>query len=188
MLALTLKRTLLAAAVGAVPGLSAVLPVTGQSAELTRAAAILPAGGRQLPFGLQFLGRDSTGTYNWAGIVYGETRGEVILRVALAADSPMRPGFAPVHAEWIVRADPPSESFEASLSGTVDVLSGETHLVGTVVAGAGRGRRVETSSWLLYFGEGGAMSDFVGTMTISPDSPANSVSPSTDSVVVAATP
>jgi len=188
MLALILKRALLAGAIGAVPGLSAVLPAVGQGAEITHAAAVLPAGGRQLPYSLQLLGRDSTGGYNWSGVVYGETRGEVTVRVALVVGSSQRPGFAPVRAEWIVRASPPSESFEARLSGTVDVLSGETHLTGAVVGGAGRGRRIETSSWLLYLGPGGAMSDFVGLMTISASSPENSASPSTDSVLVAATP
>jgi hypothetical protein len=188
MLALILKRALLAAAIGTVPGLSAVLPAVGQGAEITHAGAVLPAGARQIPYSLQLLGRDSAGRYNWSGVAYGEIRGEVTVRVALVAGSSQRPGFAQVRAEWIVRASPSSESFEASLSGTVDVMSGETHLSGAVVGGAGRGRRVETSSWLLYLGPGGAMSDFVGMMTISASSPETTASPSTDSVLVAATP
>ncbi len=61
---------------------------------------------------------------------------------------------------------PASESFEARLRGTVETVSGQTHLVGTITEGANKGRRVETISRLLNFGPNRSLSDIDGNMTI----------------------
>ena len=66
----------------------------------------------------------------------------------------------------MVRAVPESESFKARWRGTADLVSGQTHLVGTITDGAGKGQRVETSSRLLNFGPNGALSDIDGNMVI----------------------
>jgi hypothetical protein len=75
-------------------------------------------------------------------------------------------GKIPVHSYWVVEADPASESFKAELTGTVEVVSGQTHLVGTITEGAYKGRRVETRSRLLNFGPNRSLSDIDGNMII----------------------
>ena len=72
----------------------------------------------------------------------------------------------PVYSHWVVTAVPASESFEAKLSGTVETVSGQTHLVGKITESANKGRRVETSSRLLNFGPNRSLSDIDGNMTI----------------------
>jgi hypothetical protein len=74
--------------------------------------------------------------------------------------------MASCRAEWIVEAEPASDSFKAKLTGTVEVASGQTHLVGTITEGANKGRRVETSSRLLDFGPNRSLSDIDGNMVI----------------------
>jgi hypothetical protein len=46
------------------------------------------------------------------------------------------------------------------------VVSGQTHLVGTITEGAYKGRRVETRSRLLNFGPNRSLSDIDGNMII----------------------
>ena len=50
--------------------------------------------------------------------------------------------------------------------GSVEVVSGQTHLVGKITEGAHKGRRVETTSRVLDFGPYGSLSDIDGNMII----------------------
>jgi hypothetical protein len=80
--------------------------------------------------------------------------------------SSVQAGKIPVHSSWVVTAVPASESFKAKLSGTVEAVSGQTHLVGRITEGFNKGRRVETSSRLLNFGPNRTLSDIDGNMII----------------------
>lgn len=75
-------------------------------------------------------------------------------------------GKIPVHSAWVVTTVPASESFKAALSGTVETVSGQTHLVGTITEGANKGHRIETTSRLLNFGPNSSLSDIDGNMVI----------------------
>ena len=110
--------------------------------------------------------RDSSGQYTMSGTVSGERQGKATLVFGFDEGSSGQVGKIPIHSHWVVTAVPASESFEAKLSGTVEAVSGQTHLVGTITEGALKGRRVETISRLLNFGPDGSLSDIDGNMTI----------------------
>jgi quercetin dioxygenase-like cupin family protein len=120
----------------------------------------------EMSYRLQALKRNQQGQYEMAGTLRGERRGEAKVEFGFDNGSSGRPGHALVHANWVVRGEPESESFKARLRGTADVVSGQTHLVGTIVDGAGKGQRVETNSRLLNFGPNGSLSDIDGNMVI----------------------
>jgi hypothetical protein len=66
------------------------------------------------------------------------------VRLRFENGSSGRTGTALVHTYWKVLAEPASNSFEAELRGTLVMVSGQTHLVGTITSGARRNHRVET--------------------------------------------
>jgi hypothetical protein len=101
-----------------------------------------------------------------SGTVNGELQGRATLVFGFDEGSSGQAGKAPVHSYWVVEAEPASDSFKAKLTGTVEVASGQTHLVGTITEGANKGRRVETSSRLLNFGPNRSLSDIDGNMII----------------------
>jgi hypothetical protein len=110
--------------------------------------------------------RDSAGQYTMSGTVRGELQGRATLVFGFDEGSSGQAGKIPVHSYWVVEAEPASDSFKARLTGTVEVVSGQTHLVGTITEGANKGRRVETSSRLLNFGPHRSLSDIDGNMII----------------------
>jgi hypothetical protein len=120
----------------------------------------------ELSYHLKALKRNKLGQYEMTGTIRGERRGEANVEWGFDEGSSGKPGQALVHAYWVVRAEPESESFKARLKGTADVVSGQTHLVGTIVEGAGKGQRVETKSRLLNHGPNGSLSDIDGNMVI----------------------
>jgi hypothetical protein len=133
--------------------------------EETRAVA-WGKGKIELSYHLKAIKRDSAGQYTMSGTVNGEVKGQATLMFGFDEGSSGQPGKALVHSSWVVRAEPASESFKAKLSGTVETVSGQTHLVGTITDGPNKGRRVETSSRLLNFGPNHSLSDIDGNMTI----------------------
>jgi hypothetical protein len=155
------SRALLALSLGLVPVGSSL---HGQAA--TPAPERFTRGTIELSYRLQALKRNKSGQYEMAGTLRGERRGEATVEFGFDNESSGVPNQAPVHAYWVVRAVPESESFKASLRGTADLVSGQTHLVGTITDGAGKGQRVETNSRLLNFGPNGALSDIDGNMVI----------------------
>jgi hypothetical protein len=120
----------------------------------------------QLSYHVKAIQRDSGGQYTMSGTVNGEVRGRATLVFGFDEERSGEAGKALVHSSWVVNAVPASESFKAQLSGTVEVGSGQTHLVGEITDGAYKGRRVETSSRLLDFGPNRSLSDIDGNMTI----------------------
>jgi len=98
--------------------------------------------------------------------VNGELQGRATLVFGFDEGSSGEAGKALIHSSWVVTAVPASESFKAKLSGTVEVVSGQTHLVGKITEGANKGRRVETTSRVLDFGPYGSLSDIDGNMII----------------------
>jgi hypothetical protein len=136
----------------------------GQAA--TPAAEQLTDGTIELSYHLQALTRNKSGQYEMAGTVKGERRGEAKVEFGFDSGSSGVADQALVYANWDVRAVPESESFKARLRGTANLVSGQTHLVGTIIDGAGKGQRVETKSRLLNFGPNGALSDIDGNMVI----------------------
>src|SRR6266550_3410710 len=120
----------------------------------------------QLSYHVKAIKRDSAGQYTMSGTVNGEVQGRATLVFGFDEGSSGEAGKALIHSSWVVTAVPASESFKAKLSGTVEVVSGQTHLVGKITEGAIKGRRVETSSRLLDFGPYGSLSDIDGNMTI----------------------
>ena len=120
----------------------------------------------ELSYHVKGIKRDSAGQYIMSGTVNGERQGRATLTFGFDEGSSGQAGVALVHSYWVVEAVPASESFEAKLNGTVEVVSGQTHLVGRITEGAGKGRRVETSSRLLNFGPNQSLSDIDGNMTI----------------------
>jgi hypothetical protein len=120
----------------------------------------------ELSYRLQELKRNEVGQYEMVGTIRGERRGEARVDFGFDNGSSGQPGRALVHAHWVIRAEPASESFEARLRGTADLVSGQTHLEGTITDGAGKGQPVETNSRLLNFGPNGALSDIDGRMVI----------------------
>ncbi len=120
----------------------------------------------ELSYHVKAITRDSSGQYTMSGTVSGEREGTATLVFGFDEGSSGQPGKIPVHSYWVVTAVPASESFEARLSGTVEIVSGQTHLVGTITEGDNKGRRVETRSRLLNFGPNRSLSDIDGNMTI----------------------
>ena len=119
-----------------------------------------------LSYHVKAINRDSTGQYTMSGTVNGEVQGRATLVFGFDEGSSGQAGKALIHSSWVVTAVPASESFKAKLSGTVEVVSGQTHLVGKITEGANKGRRVETSSRLLNFGPNHSLSDIDGNMII----------------------
>ena len=120
----------------------------------------------ELSYHVKAIKRDSSGQYTMSGTVNGELKGRATLVFGFDEGSSGEPGKAPVHSYWVVEAEPASESFKAKLSGTAEVVSGQTHLVGKITEGALKGRRVETTSRVLDFGTYGSLSDIDGNMII----------------------
>jgi hypothetical protein len=120
----------------------------------------------QLSYHVKAINRDSAGQYTMSGTVNGELQGRATLVFGFDEGSSGEAGKALIHSSWVVTAVPPSESFKAKLSGTVEVVSGQTHLVGKITEGPYKGRRVETTSRVLDFGPYGSLSDIDGNMTI----------------------
>jgi hypothetical protein len=120
----------------------------------------------ELSYHLQEIKRNEVGQYEMVGTIRGERQGEARVEFGFDYGSSGQPGRALVHAHWVVRAEPASESFEARLRGTADLVSGQTHLEGTITDGSGKGQPVETSSRLLNFGPNGSLSDIDGRMVI----------------------
>jgi hypothetical protein len=120
----------------------------------------------QLSYHVKAVKRDSAGQYTMTGTVNGEVQGRATLVFGFDEGSSGEAGKALIHSSWVVTAVPASESFKAKLSGTVEVVSGQTHLVGKITEGANKGRRVETTSRVLDFGPYGSLSDIDGNMII----------------------
>jgi len=120
----------------------------------------------ELSYHVKAIKRDSAGQYTMSGTVNGELQGRATLVFGFDEGSSGQAGKALVHSYWVVKAEPASESFKAKLSGTAEVVSGQTHLVGKITEGANEGRRVETRSRLLNFGPNHSLSDIDGNMTI----------------------
>jgi hypothetical protein len=120
----------------------------------------------EVSYHLKALKRTKQGAYEMSGTLRGERQGKANVEFAFEEGSSGKPNNTLVHTYWVVRAEPESESFKARLRGTADVVSGQTHLVGTITEGAGKGLRVETKSRLLNFGPNGALSDIDGNMVI----------------------
>jgi hypothetical protein len=120
----------------------------------------------QLRYRLQMVARDSSGAYVLSGTLKGGEQARATVRLRFENGSSGRTGTALVHTHWKVLAEPDSKSFEAELRGTLVMVSGQTHLVGTITSGARRSRRVETESRLLDFGVNGQISEVDGLMTI----------------------
>jgi hypothetical protein len=155
------SRALVVLSLGLVPiGYS----LNGQS--VTRADAPSEESKIELSYHVKAITRDSAGQYTMSGTVNGELKGRATLVFGFVEGSSGQAGKIPVHSYWVVEADPASESFKAELTGTVEVVSGQTHLVGTITEGAYKGRRVETSSRLLNFGPNRSLSDIDGNMII----------------------
>ena len=119
-----------------------------------------------LSYHVKAITRDSSGQYSLSGTVSGERQGRATLVFGFDEGSSGQAGKIPVHSSWVVTTVPASESFKAELSGTVEVVTGQTHLVGKITEGANKGRRLETSSRLLNFGPNKSLSDIDGNMTI----------------------
>ena len=119
-----------------------------------------------LSYHVKAIKRDSAGQYTMSGTVNGELQGRATLVFGFDEGSSGEAGKALIHSSWVVTAVPASESFKAKLSGTVEAVSGQTHLVGRITEGFNKGRRVETSSRLLNFGPNRTLSDIDGNMII----------------------
>jgi len=120
----------------------------------------------ELSYHVKAITRDSSGQYTMSGTVNGEREGKATLVFGFDEGSSGEAGRIPVHSRWVVTAVPAAESFKAELRGTVETVSGQTHLVGTITEGPDKGRRVETSSRLLNFGPNRTLSDIDGNMII----------------------
>jgi hypothetical protein len=120
----------------------------------------------QLSYHVKAIKRDSAGQYTMSGTVNGELQGRATLVFGFDEGSSGEAGKALIHSSWVVTAVPASESFKAKLRGTVEVVSGQTHLVGKITEGPNKGRRVETTSRVLDFGPYGSLSDIDGNMII----------------------
>src|SRR5687768_6320631 len=145
-----------------------VLPV-GRSLHAQAAIPVVEGAAPEsleLSYRLKGIKRNEAGQYEMVGTIRGERQAEAKVDFGFDNGSSGQPGRALVHAHWVVRAEPASESFEARLRGTADLVSGQTHLEGTIIEGAGKGQPVETNSRLLNFGPNGALSDIDGRIVI----------------------
>ena len=157
------SRTFVVLSLGLVPIANSI---NGQS--VTRADG--PSQDKiELSYHVKAIKRDSAGQYTMSGTVNGERQGRATLVFGFDEGSSGEAGKALIHSYWVVTAVPASESFKAKLSGTVEAVSGQTHLVGKITEGANQGHRVETSSRVLNFGPYGSLSDIDGNMTIDGD-------------------
>jgi hypothetical protein len=120
----------------------------------------------ELSYHVKAIKRDSAGQYTMSGTVNGEVQGRATLVFGFDERPSGEAGKALVHSSWVVDAVPASESFKAKLRGTVEPVSGQTHLVGKITEGANKGRRIETTSRLLNFGPNHSLSDIDGNMII----------------------
>jgi hypothetical protein len=155
------SRALVVLSLGLVPIANSL-----NSQSVTRANDPSQGNKIELSYHVKAIRRDSAGQYTMSGTVYGELKGRATLVFGFDEGSSGQAGKAPVHSYWVVEAEPASDSFKAKLTGTVEVASGQTHLVGTITEGANKGRRVETSSRLLNFGTNRSLSDIDGNMII----------------------
>ena len=155
-------------AIGALSALVLTRPLSAQGTPVRNVLSVQsePLDAVELSYRLQLDGRDSSGQYNWSGSVDGATHGRATVSLTFQKGSSPQPGLAPVQTRWTVRATPARKSFEAALSGTMDMVSGRVHLVGAIIAGAGRGQRVETNSQVFNLGPNAALSESNGIMTI----------------------
>jgi len=161
-------RTAFALAAGVLSAVALTHPLSAQGAPVRNALSVQaePLNDLELSYRLQLDGRDTTGHYNWSGTVEGPTHGRASVELTFQRGPSPQPGLAPVQTRWIVRATPARKSFEAALSGTIDLASGRAHLVGAIIAGAGRGQRIETNSQLFNLGPNESLSESNGTMRI----------------------
>jgi hypothetical protein len=155
------SRALVVLSLGLVPMGNSL---NGQS--LTRTSEPSQDNKIELSYHVKAIKRDSAGQYTLSGRVNGELRGRATLVFGFDEGSSGQAGKALIHSSWVVKAEPASESFKAKLTGTVEVASGQTHLVGKITEGANKGRRVETTSRVLDFGPYGSLSDIDGNMII----------------------
>ena len=136
------------------------------SQSVTRADEPSQGNKIELSYHVKAIKRDSAGQYTMTGTVSGELKGRATLVFGFDEGSSGQAGKALIHSYWVVTAEPASESFKAKLNGTVEAVSGQTHLVGKITEGPNKGRRVETSSRVLNFGPYGTLSDIDGNMII----------------------
>lgn len=108
----------------------------------------------------------ATGAYVWAGRVSGAVTGHAAMEANFQEERSAQPGAVVIHTHWTVTATRESRSFEASLSGTMDMTTSKTHLVGTIDTGTWRGQKIETNSQLLNGGPNKTVSKVDGMMTI----------------------
>lgn len=165
----TPTRTAYALAAGVLSALALTRPLSAQDAPVRNVLSVeaKPLNDIELSYRLQLDSRDSTtGHYKWSGSVDGATHGHAIVDLTFQKGAATEPGLAPVQTRWIVSATPARKSFEASLSGTMDMGSGRVHLVGAIIAGAGRGQRVETNSQVFNLGPNASLSESNGIMRI----------------------
>ncbi|HEX7337217.1 MAG TPA: hypothetical protein VF252_08420 [Gemmatimonadales bacterium] len=157
-----------AVAAGVVSALSVTGPLSAQAAPVRNVLSVrseaLPVV--ELSYRLDLDGRDTAGHYNWSGLITGATEGRAAVQLVFQKGAAPEPGLAPVETRWVVRATPDTDSFEAVLHGTIDLVSGRAHLVGVITAGAGQGRQIETNSQLFNLGPNAALSESTGTMKI----------------------
>lgn len=164
----TPTRTTFAFAAGVVSALTFIGPLSAQDAPVRNVLSVRSEALNvvELSYRLDLNGRDTAGHYNWSGLVDGVTHGSASVQLVFQQGAAPAPGVAPVETRWVVRATPDTDSFEAVLHGTLDLVSGRAHLVGVITAGAGQGRRIETNSQLFNLGPNAALSESSGTMRI----------------------
>jgi hypothetical protein len=164
----TPTHTAITLAAGVLSALALTRPLSAQDAPVRDVLSVEsePLNDLELSYRLQLDGRDTTGHYNWSGLVDGPTRGRAAVWLAFQKGPSPEPGLAPVQTRWVVRASPDRKSFEAALNGTIDMVAGRAHLVGVIIAGAGRGQRIETNSQLFNLGPNAALSESNGTIRI----------------------
>jgi hypothetical protein len=162
------ERLVLAAVVGVVT-VSASRSIGGQSTATSNSGANAShPETRTLHYHVSLVARDTSGAYVWAGRVDGSLNGRARMELRFPDMRPQIPGTLPMKTHWVVTASPGPESFEANLSGTIDLASGKTHLVGAIVSGPWSGHLVETNSQVFHRAPNGTLSASDGTMTISP--------------------
>jgi len=111
---------------------------------------------------------DSSGIYVWNGTVSGAVTGRAKVQVRFPNGPPQKPGTLPLQAHWVVTATPASQSFDASLTGMIDLASGKTHYAGAIESGPWSGRAIEMNSQLFNRGPNGALSASDGALMILP--------------------
>jgi hypothetical protein len=141
----------------------------GQTIAPSRAATTAQPGARQVHYHIRLIGRDTaSGVYTWRGRVDGGVTGNATMELQFPPRPPQIPGTLPLQTRWIVTASPASQSFEANLTGTIDLASRKTHLVGTITGGPWSGQAVESNSQVFNRAPNGALSASDGALTILP--------------------